>query len=158
MPAQAASATSAPQAAGTAPAGAGASAPAAAPAATAPAAAAPAAPSTTSTPAAAATADTAVYFEHASSRLDATASVALRKLAASLSGGQTVAISGYVDRSGHADANAKLALARAESVRDALTRAGVAADRIELKKPADIVGGDDAAAARRVDVTVGAAR
>lgn len=158
MPAQAASATSAPQAAGTAPAGTGASAPAAAPAATAPAAAAPAAPSTTSTPATAAMADTAVYFEHASSRLDATASVALRKLAASLSGGQTVAISGYVDKSGHADANAKLALARAESVRDALTRAGVAADRIELKKPADIVGGDDAAAARRVDVTVGAAR
>ncbi|MFA9439143.1 efflux RND transporter periplasmic adaptor subunit [Uliginosibacterium sp. sgz301328] len=157
MPAQAASTASAPQAGGNAPAGAAAPsapAPAPAPAAAPPAGAAPSA----AAPASAANGGTAVYFEHGSSRLDATASVALRKLAASLTGGQTVAISGYVDKSGHAEANTKLAQARAQAVHSALTRAGVAADRIEMKKPADIVGGDDAAAARRVDVTVGAAR
>ncbi|NJN00732.1 MAG: OmpA family protein, partial [Aquincola sp.] len=62
-----------------------------------------------------------------------------------------VALSGYVDSSGSAAKNAELAKQRAFAVRDALTKAGVAAARIELRKPEQIDAGD-AARARRVDI------
>ena len=45
-----------------------------------------------------------------------------------------VALSGFVDSTGSAAQNAELAKQRAFAVRDALTKAGVAADRIELRK------------------------
>jgi outer membrane protein OmpA-like peptidoglycan-associated protein len=64
-----------------------------------------------------------------------------------------IALSGYVDSSGSAAKNAELAKQRAFAVRDALTKAGVAAGRIELRKPAEIkAGAADAAQARRVDI------
>jgi outer membrane protein OmpA-like peptidoglycan-associated protein len=63
-------------------------------------------------------------------------------------------VSGFHDASGDADKNAELAKQRAFAVRDALVAAGVAAERIELAKPAETVGGADPAQARRVDVTV----
>jgi outer membrane protein OmpA-like peptidoglycan-associated protein len=63
-------------------------------------------------------------------------------------------VSGFHDASGDADKNAELARQRAFAVRDALVAAGVAAERIELAKPAETVGGADPAQARRVDVTV----
>jgi cytochrome c oxidase subunit II len=64
-----------------------------------------------------------------------------------------VALSGFVDSTGSAAQNAELAKARAIGVRDALTAAGVAAERIEMRKPSQIEAGSGAAAqARRVDI------
>ena len=65
-----------------------------------------------------------------------------------------VALSGFVDSSGSAAKNAELAKQRAFAVRDALTKGGIAAGRIELRKPAQIDAGSgaDAAQARRVDI------
>ena len=68
-------------------------------------------------------------------------------------------VHGYVDASGKADRNRELARQRAGAVRDALLARGVPAGRITLEKPGDIVGGDSAAQARRVDIVMaGAAR
>ena len=62
-----------------------------------------------------------------------------------------VSLSGYADKSGNADKNLDLAKQRAMAVRDALAKAGVAKERIEMKKPEFVVGGasDDA---RRVEI------
>jgi cytochrome c oxidase subunit 2 len=64
-----------------------------------------------------------------------------------------VALSGYVDASGNAAANAELAKERAKAVRAALTAAGVAEDRIELRKPGQIeAGASNQNNARRVEI------
>jgi K(+)-stimulated pyrophosphate-energized sodium pump len=62
-------------------------------------------------------------------------------------------VSGYHDSTGDPAKNAELAKQRAFVVRDVLKAAGVAEDRIELKKPEmmNAGAGDDA---RRVDVTL----
>ena len=52
------------------------------------------------------------------------------------------------------DKNAELAKQRAFAVRDALKAAGVAEDKIELKKPEQLTGSGDAAQARRVEVAL----
>lgn len=62
-----------------------------------------------------------------------------------------VDLSGYADKSGSMDKNLELAKQRAFAVRDALKSAGVAEDRINLKKPEFAVGGAEADA-RRVDI------
>jgi photosynthetic reaction center cytochrome c subunit len=62
-----------------------------------------------------------------------------------------VDLSGYADSSGSKDKNLELAKQRAFAVRDALKAAGVAEDRITLKKPEFAVGGAEADA-RRVDI------
>ncbi len=65
--------------------------------------------------------------------------------------GTKVDISGFADQTGNKDANLELAKQRAFAVRDALKAAGVPEDRINLKKPEFVVGGnsDDA---RRVEI------
>lgn len=63
-----------------------------------------------------------------------------------------MSLSGYTDKTGSADANAELAKHRAQAVRDALKAAGVAEDRIIMKKPETITGGADAKEARRVEI------
>ena len=50
-------------------------------------------------------------------------------------------LSGFTDATGSAAKNAELAKTRAQAVRDALKAAGVAEDRIILKKPETITGG-----------------
>ena len=64
-----------------------------------------------------------------------------------------VDLSGYADKTGNADKNLELARQRAFAVRDALKAAGVAEDRINLKKPEFVVGGTSADA-RRVEINV----
>jgi K(+)-stimulated pyrophosphate-energized sodium pump len=66
-------------------------------------------------------------------------------------GAGKLVISGFHDATGDPVKNAELAKARAFAVRDALKAAGVAEDRIELKKPEQVNAGsaDDA---RRVEV------
>lgn len=66
-----------------------------------------------------------------------------------------VQLSGFTDPTGNAAANAELAKRRAQAVAAALTEQGVAADRMDLVKPAD--SSDEAvdlAGARRVEITV----
>ncbi|WP_448582819.1 DUF2853 family protein [Thermaurantiacus sp.] len=68
---------------------------------------------------------------------------------------ERLSVSGYVDPRGDAAFNAQLAKDRAENTRAALVAAGIPEDRIDLDKPADIVGADASLAeGRRVTVRV----
>ncbi|WP_256354167.1 efflux RND transporter periplasmic adaptor subunit [Variovorax sp. dw_308] len=112
-------------------------------------------------PAPAATLGTeAVYFDPARTTLDATGRAHLLGVAATLKArpDARVALHGFVDASGNPQANAQLAKARAQAVRDALVAAGVPRERIDMQAPADIVGDQSPALARRVDVVVAGAR
>lgn len=67
----------------------------------------------------------------------------------------TLAVSGYNDPTGNAAANAELSKSRAENVKAALEKLGIAAPRIVLVKPVQITGtGDTNAESRRVEVLV----
>ncbi|RAR51852.1 membrane fusion protein (multidrug efflux system) [Paraburkholderia unamae] len=98
---------------------------------------------------------TALYFATGSASLDAQSADALAGVARRLvdEPGVRVVISGYTDSSGSQAANARLAKARAETVRAALVVAGVKTERIEMRKPAQIVASDPPEKSRRVDVT-----
>lgn len=98
----------------------------------------------------------AVYFETSRTKVDATGQARLREVAAAMKAqpAAQAKVHGYVDATGSAKRNSALARQRAEAVRDALVAAGVPAARITLEKPANIVGGDSAAQARRVDVVL----
>ncbi len=66
-----------------------------------------------------------------------------------------LSVSGYVDPRGDAAFNAELAKNRAEKVAAALAAAGIAADRIDLDKPADIVGDEGSLSQdRKVEVKI----
>ncbi|MFT4194554.1 cytochrome c oxidase subunit II [Ottowia sp.] len=68
-------------------------------------------------------------------------------------GDAKVALSGFVDSTGSAAANEELAKKRAQTVRDALQAAGVAAERIDMRKPQVITAGQGSdSQARRVDI------
>jgi cytochrome c oxidase subunit 2 len=73
--------------------------------------------------------------------------------AATRSAGIRLAVSGYHDKTGDPEKNAELAKERAIAVRDALVAAGVALERVELRKPQLTEGGTDDTLARRVDIT-----
>jgi len=62
------------------------------------------------------------------------------------------AISGFHDTTGNVASNEELAKDRAMAVRDAMTAAGVAVERLMLSKPASTTGTGDASEARRVEV------
>ena len=105
-------------------------------------------------PPAAASGTATVYFAPGSAALDANAMQVLRLAAAQAPGAAALDVTGYVDRSGARDANVELAKRRAAAVRDALLGAGLAADRVRLKPPADIVGSGTDAEARRVEIAI----
>ena len=63
-------------------------------------------------------------------------------------------ISGFHDKTGDPEQNAELAKQRAQAVLNLLVAAGIAAERIELRKPAETEGGADDREARRVEVSV----
>jgi membrane fusion protein (multidrug efflux system) len=98
---------------------------------------------------------TALYFASGSASLDAQSADALAGVARRLVAepGVRVMISGYTDSSGSYVANERLAAARAATVRAALIVAGVKNERIEMRKPAQIVANDPPDKSRRVDVT-----
>jgi K(+)-stimulated pyrophosphate-energized sodium pump len=66
--------------------------------------------------------------------------------------GAKASISGYHDPTGDLAQNQELAKQRALAVRDAIKAAGVAEDRMELKKPEQTQGAGSNAQARRVEV------
>ncbi|MDO9165020.1 MAG: OmpA family protein [Rhodoferax sp.] len=131
-----------------------------APAATAVTAPAPAA----AAPAAAPVADGAsvrvengvVKFYFASGKADVAAggTEALGEIIKAVKDGKKAVISGYHDASGDPAKNAELAKQRALAVRDLLKAAGIAEDKVELKKPEQTMPGGPAAEARRVEVTL----
>jgi K(+)-stimulated pyrophosphate-energized sodium pump len=129
----------------------------AAPAASAPAASTPA-PATATAPAAAAAgaAVAKVYFASGAAALPADGGKTLEAVIAKAKANASskVTLSGYHDSTGDPAKNAELAKERAKAVRDALKTAGIAEDRIEMKKPEVVTGTGDAAEARRVEVAV----
>ena len=94
------------------------------------------------------------YFANAKADLAAGAAAALTDVAKGVAEGKKAVISGFTDTSGDPEKNAELAKQRAFAVRDALKAAGIAEDKIELKKPEQSATGGDAAAARRVEVAL----
>jgi len=97
-----------------------------------------------------------VKFYFASGKADVAAggAEALADVIKAVAGGKKAIISGYHDASGDPAKNAELAKQRAMNVRDALKAAGVAEDKVELKKPEQAKVDGPAAEARRVEVTV----
>ena len=96
------------------------------------------------------------YFESGKAELPAGAPDELAKVIAKLNEdpSKLVLLSGYHDETGGAAVNAEVAKDRAVAVKDALIAAGLAADKVKMRKPAVTLGGADPAEARRVDVRV----
>ncbi len=128
---------------------------AAAPAAAGSDAAASAAPAASDGTVQSAALPASVYFETGKSALPADAASAVQAAAdyAKAHPDAKLSLSGFTDTTGSAATNAELAKTRAQAVRDALKAAGVAEDRIILKKPETITGGADAREARRVEIS-----
>ncbi len=99
-----------------------------------------------------------VYFDTGKAMTNADGEAAIKAVATALAGSAAmkVAITGYTDKTGNADANAKLAKDRAVGVRDALKAAGVAEDRIAMQPPVFVEASKDGkdTEARRVDISV----
>jgi K(+)-stimulated pyrophosphate-energized sodium pump len=97
-----------------------------------------------------------VKFFFASGKADVAtgANDALADVAKAVAAGKKAIVSGFTDASGDPEKNAELAKQRAFAVRDALKAAGIAEDKIELKKPEALTGSGDANAARRVEVAL----
>jgi K(+)-stimulated pyrophosphate-energized sodium pump len=93
------------------------------------------------------------YFASAKAEVANGAAAALANVIKGVGEGKKAVVSGYHDSTGDPAKNAELAKQRAFAVRDALKAAGVAEDKIELKKPEQINAGDSAEA-RRVEVTL----
>jgi len=91
------------------------------------------------------------YFASASTAVAPGAAEALADVAKGVAAGKKAVVSGFHDSTGDAQKNAELAKQRALAVRDALKTAGVAEDKIDLKKPEQLDAGA-ASEARRVEV------
>jgi K(+)-stimulated pyrophosphate-energized sodium pump len=94
------------------------------------------------------------YFASGSAAVADGAATALAEVVKGVADGKKAVVSGYTDASGDPAKNEELAKQRAFAVRDALKAAGVAEDKVELKKPEQLTGSGDAAQARRVEVAV----
>lgn len=94
------------------------------------------------------------YFASGKADVAAGAAEALAEVVKAVAGGKTLAISGFHDSTGSVEVNAELAKQRAMGVRDVLKGLGVAEDKMELRKPEQMLGGADDAEARRVDVAL----
>jgi photosynthetic reaction center cytochrome c subunit len=94
-----------------------------------------------------------IFFATGKADIDAAGSDAIKTAAKALStnAAAKLDISGFADSTGNQDQNMDLAKRRAFAVRDALKAAGVAEDRINLKKPEFMVG-SATAESRRVDL------
>jgi outer membrane protein OmpA-like peptidoglycan-associated protein len=93
------------------------------------------------------------YFASGKADLPQGGPQALADVIAGTAAGKKAVVSGFVDSTGSAEQNKEVSKQRAFAVRDLLKGAGVAEDKIELKKPEDIQAGSGAQA-RRVEVTL----
>ena len=94
------------------------------------------------------------YFAPGKAELAAGAGDALADVIKGAQSGRKLAISGFHDATGSAVKNTELARLRAVAVRDALLAAGVAEQKIELKKPEQMAVSGSNAEARRVEVAL----
>ena len=94
------------------------------------------------------------YFASGKTDLAQGANVALTDVIKGAKAGKKLVISGFHDATGSAAANAEVAKKRALAVRGALNNAGVADDKIELKKPEELKASGSNAEARRVEVAL----
>lgn len=94
------------------------------------------------------------FFASGKATLANGANEALASVVKAVADGKQVALSGFHDATGDPAMNAELAKQRAMAVRDALTALGVAADKIELKKPENTLATGADKLARRVEVAV----
>lgn len=100
-----------------------------------------------------------VYFDVGKSAVhnDLAAAAAAAAVKAYVAGNPaaTLSVSGFNDPTGNAAANAELSKTRAQAVKAALEKLGIAADKVILAKPADTTGvGASNAESRRVEVMV----
>lgn len=97
-----------------------------------------------------------VYFALGKSELPANSADAVTKTVAALGAKPEaiVLLSGFHDLSGDPAKNAELAKDRALAVKAALQAAGVAAERIKLRKPESTAGDGAPEEARRVEIRV----
>jgi K(+)-stimulated pyrophosphate-energized sodium pump len=75
-------------------------------------------------------------------------------VAKGVAAGKKAVVSGFTDSTGDSTKNEELAKQRAFAVRDALKAAGIAEDKIELKKPEMLTGTGSNAEGRRVEVAL----
>ena len=94
------------------------------------------------------------YFASGKSEVAEGGNEALATVVSAVAGGKRAVISGFHDATGDPAKNAELAKQRAFKVRDALTALGVSADKIELKKPKQMLASGTDGKARRVEVMV----
>ncbi len=101
-------------------------------------------------------ADYVVYYTGQSTELDraSVATVARAAAAAGRAPSFGLVVAGFAEDPGVPEAEQIQSRIRAQLVADALLRAGVARDRIELK-PRRALGGDPAIESRRVDIRLG---
>ncbi len=94
-----------------------------------------------------------VYFETGVATLGADQADAMKTLVAAVQAADSrkVLISGFHDATGDPAKNAELAKERAKAVREALKAAGVAPERIGLRKPESTTGDGNNKEARRVE-------
>jgi cytochrome c oxidase subunit II len=95
-----------------------------------------------------------LYFAVGKQDIDGDAKKILDGVIALLKGeaASKVALTGYTDKTGDLEKNLELAKERAKAVREALKAAGIAEDRIEMKKPESVTGAADNKEARRVEI------
>lgn len=98
-------------------------------------------------------ADYVIYYTGQSTTLDQEAATTVARAAqtASRLSSAGVIVAGYADDPGAPEANQIQSRIRAQTVADALLRAGVARDRIKLK-PRRALGGEPGLESRRVDI------
>jgi K(+)-stimulated pyrophosphate-energized sodium pump len=94
------------------------------------------------------------YFASGKAELAGGAEAALADVAKGVAAGKKAIVSGFTDSTGDAAKNEELAKLRAFAVRDAIKAAGVAEDKIELKKPEALTASGANAEARRVEVSL----
>ncbi len=94
------------------------------------------------------------YFAVGKAEVASGAAAALADVIKGVAEGKRAVLSGFADASGDPAKNEELAKQRTLAVRDAMKAAGIAEDKIELKKPEAMTGSGDAAQARRVEVVL----
>jgi K(+)-stimulated pyrophosphate-energized sodium pump len=94
------------------------------------------------------------YFASGKADLATGADAALADVAKGVAAGKKAVVSGYTDSTGDAVKNEELAKQRAMAVSAALKAAGIADDKVELKKPEVMTGSGGNAEARRVEVAL----
>ncbi|MET0988543.1 MAG: OmpA family protein [Steroidobacteraceae bacterium] len=94
-----------------------------------------------------------VYFDSGEASIDANDRKTIAEVAATVKqAGQSVEVTGYTDRTGSPQQNLELAKDRADAVREALVREGVAESDVAMSPPEFVTGTGATDEARRVEI------